>query len=146
MFKPCKYGFEGSAYDWIKNFLVDRKQLVKLGAELSDETIVLSDVPQGTVLGPLLFLCFSADINDSINDSVLSMYADDTKLFKGIQNHGDSMLLQNDLNAISNWADSWQLTLNPAKTKHLTIGRQREDYTFYLNGRAIELFLLQHWT
>ena len=99
---------------------------------------MLSGVPHGTVLGPLLFLCFSADINDSINDSVLSMYADDTKLFKGIQNHGDSMLLQNDLNAISNWADSWQLTLNPAKTKHLTIGRQREDYTFYLNGYAIE--------
>ncbi len=51
MFKLSKYGFEGSAYDWIKNFLVDRKQLVKLGAELSDETIVLSGVPQGTVLG-----------------------------------------------------------------------------------------------
>ncbi len=65
--------FKGSAYDSIKNFLVDLKQLVKLGAELSDETIVLSGVPQGTVLGPLLLLCFSADINDSINDSVLCM-------------------------------------------------------------------------
>ncbi len=88
---------------------------------------MLSGVPQGTVLGPLLFLCFSADINDSINDSVLSMYDDDTKLFKGIQNRGDFMLIQHDINAISTWADSWQLPLNPAKTKHLTIGRKRAD-------------------
>ena len=76
-------------------------KFVKLGAELSDETIMLSYVPSGTVLSPLPFLCFSADINDSINDSVLCMYADDTKLFKGIQNHGDCMLMQYDLKAIS---------------------------------------------
>ena len=125
MFKLSKHGFKGSAYDSIKNFLVYRKQFVKLGVEVSDETIMLSGVPQGTALGPLLFLCSSADINDSINDSVLStcMYADNTKLFKGIQNRGDCMLMKHDLNAISIWADSWQLTLNPAKTKHLTIDR-----------------------
>ncbi len=66
------------------------------------------------------------------------MYADDAKLFKGIQNRSDCMLMQHDFNAISTWADSWQLSLNPAKRKYLKIGNQREDYTFYLNGCAIE--------
>ncbi len=61
------------------------------------------------------------------------MYVDDTKLFKGT--HLDCMTLQNDQNAISLWADSWQFTLNPAKTKHLRLGsRHKEEYTFYLNG------------
>ncbi len=138
MFKISKYGFDGSAYNCIKKFLVDRKQYVKLDAELPHETIASSGVPQGTVLCPLLFQCFSADINRSIDDSVLSMYADDTKLFKGIQHLGDCMNLQNDLYEISLWADSWQLTLNSANTKHFRIGRHREDYTFYLNGCVIE--------
>ncbi len=110
MFKLRKYGFDGYAYNWINNFLVDRQQYVKLAAEVSHETIVSPCVPQGTVLDPLLFLCFSADINDSINDSVLSMYANDTKVIKCIQHLGDCVILQNDLNAISLWADSWQLT------------------------------------
>ena len=85
-------------------------------------------IPLDGEINASLLLYFSADIKDSINSSVLSIYADETKLFKGIQNRGDCMLMQHDLNAISTWAASWQITLNPVKTKHLTIGRQREDY------------------
>ncbi len=63
------------------------------------------------------------------------MYADDTKLLKNLLEI--VLPLQNDLNAISLCADSWQLTLNPAKTKHLRRGRHIEDCIFYLNGSAI---------
>ena len=66
------------------------------------------------------------------------MYADDATLFKGIQHLGDCVTLQNDLNAISLWVEIWQLTLNPAKRKHLRMGRHGEDYTFYLHDCAIE--------
>ncbi len=66
------------------------------------------------------------------------MFADDTKLIKGIQHLGDCMSMQHDLNTISLWANSRYLTLHPAKVKHLRIGRHREHYTFYLNDCAIE--------
>ncbi len=60
-------------------------------------------VPQGTVLGPVLFLCFSANITGSVNTSTLRTYADDTRIFKGVTDQADCQFLQNDLNAIFSW-------------------------------------------
>jgi hypothetical protein len=136
--KLSKYGITGNAYRWIENFLVNRIQHVKVGQSLSDSQSVISGVPQGTVLGPLLFLCFSSDINTVVKHSCISMYADDTKLFRANNSSDDCCLLQADLDRVYTWASDWQLKLNPDKTKHLRIGHCKHDTEFYLNGVRID--------
>ena len=138
LYKLAKYGFSDNAYKWIENFLINRVQHVKVGTCLSDAQEVISGVPQGTVLGPLLFLCFSSDIKDIVKNCHLSMYADDTKLYLGNKNINDCNLLQEDLNSVFSWAKSWQLKLNPDKTKHLCIGNCRVNFDFKLNGTDID--------
>ena len=63
------------------------------------------EVPQGTVLGPLLFLCYSADLTDVVKNSTISMFDDDSKLYKGLTNIQECLLLQEDLNHVSHWVD-----------------------------------------
>ena len=138
MYKLSKYGFSESALKWIENFLTHRSQYVKIGNCLSEEQRVVSGVPQGTVLGPLLFLCFSSDINNIVNHTHLSMYADDTKIFRKNMNLHDCTLLQSDLDKIFTWATLWQLRLNSEKTKHLRIGNCKYDFTFSLDGVDID--------
>lgn len=131
-------GFCGSAYNWIKCFLIGRTQRVKVGNSLSVEQNVISGVPQGTVLSPLLFICFSADILNVVNHSVISMYADDTKLYKKITSNLDCCLLQTDLDNIFQWANIWQLQLNPDKTNVICIGKRKFCYDFMLSNKIIE--------
>ena len=137
LFKLSCYGFQGTALQWLKCFLSNRSQIVKVGNTLSNPQDVISGVPQGTVLGPVLFLFYSADLQHVIRYSKLSMYADDTKLFKKIESFNDCLLLQEDLTAASNWAKLWQLKLNPDKTHLLTIGITRINFSYSLDGSAV---------
>ena len=82
---------------------------------MSPPVTVTSGVPQGTVLGPLLFLCYSADLTNSVKHSTISMFADDTKLYKGIHTVQDCYLLQEDLNCVSHWANTWQIIIKPGQ-------------------------------
>ena len=138
LFKLAKYGISGSAYKWVENFLMNRKQHVKVNNAISPSETVRSGVPQGTVLGPLLFLCYSADLPNVVKYSQLSIYADDTKLYKAIRNTNDCLKLQEDLDSIFNWANLWQMELNPDKTKLLTIGNCKVRNDYVLNGNVIE--------
>ena len=138
LYKIAKYGISGSALQWLRSFLLDRVQHVKLNNCISPAAEVKSGVPQGTVLGPVLFLLYSADLPSAVSNCKLSMYADDTKLFKTISVKDDCTLLQNDLNSIAKWADSWQMTLNPSKTKLLTIGNCKVQFDYVLHGKDIE--------
>jgi hypothetical protein len=138
LYKLNKYGIQGSAYNWLESFLVNRVQQVKIGNTLSPPLLVESGVPQGTVLGPVLFLVYSADLPSVIEHCKISMYADDTKVFRSIYDETDCIQLQNDLDNISNWAQLWQMTLNPEKTKVLTIGNKKIDFDYVLNGSSIE--------
>ena len=108
LFKLSKIGFEKKAHKWLNSFLTDRKQCVKIGNCLSEPSLVLSGVPQGTVLGPILFLCFTYDLPSTVLHSEISMYADDSKLFRPIKSVEDVNLLQEDLNRIVNWAKTWR--------------------------------------
>jgi hypothetical protein len=136
--KLSQFGFVGSAYNWIESFLLDRVQYVKVGACISQVQHVLSGVPQGTVLGPLLFLCFSSDIVKVVQHSQISMYADDTKVYKAIRSINDCESLQIDLNNVFRWASMWQLKLNAEKTKHLRLGNCRYEFTYSLDGSDIQ--------
>ena len=111
---------------WICNYLSGRHQRVVVGGEISQSTPVISGVPQGSVLGPLLFLLYI----DSLSHLQLShgtkmvLYADDVLLYKGIQSPHDYNALQNDVNLIYNWSSTNCLAFNPAKCKQMVISRK----------------------
>ena len=107
------YGVRDNTLQWITAFLKDRKQRVQLEGLLSSEVDVISGVPQGTVLGPLLFLTFINDLPDSIKHSYTKLFADDSMLFRPIKNIADCALLQEDLSSLEQWekCGRWNLTL-----------------------------------
>jgi hypothetical protein len=97
------YGVDGTTLAWISSFLSNRKQLVLLDGVKSSEKEVLSGVPQGTVLGPLLFLSFINDLPDVTTSSDARLFADDFLLYRHVNSQNDSDLLQNDLSALEKW-------------------------------------------
>ena len=102
--KLKRYGIGGKVLSWITEWLTNRKQRVILNGEKSNWSNVKSGVPQGSVLGSILFLIYIDDIDDKVT-SKLFKFADDLKLVNGISNIRDSMNLQKDLDRIAGWAD-----------------------------------------
>ena len=93
------YEISGELYSWIESFLSGRKMRVQVGCVLSDWEDVLSGVPQGSILGPLLFVLFVNDLPDWVSSRIL-MFADDTKIWSRISNLAESAMLQKDLNCL----------------------------------------------
>ena len=139
IFKLSRYGISGSALKWFESFLLGRNQCVKINSALSPMSGVISGVPQGSVLGPILYLCFSADAKSVISHCEFKVYADDTKLFKAIMSFDDCNLLQQDLDAIAQWSTAWQLKLNPDKTKCLSLGNVKFPHNYLLYNNSIDL-------
>ena len=113
--KLTKLGIQGNLLRWIECFLRRRKQCVVIDGHKSETVWVISGVPQGSVLGPLLFLVLIYDITNGINYSILSSFADDTKLWKGIKINQECQLLQSDLNQIYEWTILNNMELNGKK-------------------------------
>ena len=109
------YGIRGGTLSWIKEFLSGRSQQVVLEGQKSSQKEVLSGVPQGTVLGPLLFLAFINDLPDVVKTSDARLFADDCLLYRHIRNDKDSADLQNDLTALEDWETKWQMRFHPEK-------------------------------
>ena len=91
-----------------------RFQKVVLDGQASDPVPVLSCVPQGSVLGPVLFLIFINDLPENIRSSV-RLFADDCVLYRNIESHTDCQILQDDLNSLAQWEADWQMKFNVAK-------------------------------
>ena len=113
--KLKKYGFGNKLVDWIQSFLSDREQVVVLNGVHSDIAKVLSGVPQGTVLGPLLFIFFINDLEQVMTSSTVSFFADDTRVSKQISCYEDCMLLQDDLYKILDWSRRNNMKLHEQK-------------------------------
>ena len=105
----------GKILTWIESFLRRRRQVVKVKNEYSKQEKVVSGVPQGSVLGPLLFIILMIDINDSIMHAALGSYADDTRLWHTIINLLNANELQEELSKIYVWADLNNMTFNNDK-------------------------------
>jgi len=118
----CSYGINGSLLKWIESFLIGRQQRVVLNGNSSGWVEVTSGVPQGSVLGPLLFMLYINDITDGLQ-STLEMLADDSKLYRIIKTPRDIEILQDDLNYISNWSKLWLLKFNTFKCIVIHLGR-----------------------
>ena len=129
--KLFHYGVRGPLLEWIKNFLIGRSQSVLLEGHKSLSMPVLSGVPQGTVLGPLLFLCYINDLPNSVT-SKIRLYADDVLLFSTVDTLEDCSQLQLDLGNLGTWAKIWQMEFNPDKCQHLQITNKHNfiDFTY----------------
>ena len=98
-----QFGIDDIILSWFKSYLTDRFQRVTLSGCESDWFRVLSGVPQGSILGPTLFLMFVNDLPSVLKHSKCLMFADDAKVFKKINSVIDCVNLQNDINALSSW-------------------------------------------
>ena len=110
------HGIDGQVMRWVASWLKGRKQRVCLDGHSSRWVDVLSGIPQGSVLGPLLFLIFINDLEDDIMSMILK-FADDTKIFRKVTSATDGVQLQQDLNRLCDWAEKWQMEFNVAKCK-----------------------------
>ena len=100
------YGIRGKALVWIRDFLRYRSQRVALAEAESEMVTITIGIPQGSVLGPMLFLIYVTDLPDEL-PSTLKLFADDTKLYREIRNDQDKKILQNDLNKLMDWSNKW---------------------------------------
>jgi len=117
--KLSKFGIYGMLFNWIKSYLCNRTQFVQMAGFLSNIINVTSGVPQGSHIGPLLFLIFINDINTNLNYTNCLLYADDMKFFSKISSMMDCLAVQNDLNNISIWCEQNKLHLNVSKCKSI---------------------------
>ena len=133
------YGIRNNTQSWIRSFLSERSQRVVVDGEISQPAPVISGVPQGSVLGPILFLIFINDMPECVN-AKCRLFADDTIIYQNITNTDDSQNLQNDLNALSTWADQWGMAFNPIKCNTIHISRKRKpsQFTYNLKGQPLE--------
>ena len=103
LFKLSQLGISGKVMAWIRQFLSGRTMKVNVRGSYSQWAQVISGVPQGSVLGPLLFLLYVNDLPDWIKN-IINMFADDTKIWSTITSQADSCLLQEDLNSLELWS------------------------------------------
>ena len=113
-------GITDIALNWIKTYLTNRTQQTQIGADLSSEREVKTGVPQGSILGPTFFLCYINDIVDVCRNSKIVLYADDTVLYKQInesQRFLDMHDFKQDVNRLIHWCQRNRLSINVKKTK-----------------------------
>ena len=122
LIKLHAYGINPLVCGWIRSFLSDRKQRVVVNGTFSDWLSCPSGVPQGSVLGPILFNLYINDLPDHVIHSSIHLYADDAKLLKRINCRLDCILFQRDIDALSVWCKLWQLKLNINKCMFVRFG------------------------
>ena len=124
--KLSQFGLTGNILQWFKNYLIGRQQRVLLNGVISDTLPISSGVPQGSILGPLLFLIYVNDLPSSISSpSVgISLFADDTKCFSVVESPADACAPKTEARNVEKWALSWRLKFNPQKCKVLSVTRK----------------------
>ena len=119
------YGVRGNVLHWIRSFLSCRSQQVVVEGHSSAPSPVTSGVPQGTVLGPLLFLLYINDLPQCVQSSTSRLFADDSLLYRKIRSEADSVALQEDLDRLQEWEQKWMMSFNPSKCEVIHITRKR---------------------
>ena len=133
-------GIKGDLLQWVRSFLIGRTQCVKIEGETSGWQKVLSGIPQGSVLGPLLFVIFINDMPDEVKFNICRLFADDCKLYGAIGKDMDLVdnKLQVDLTGLENWSKRWQLPFNAQKCKVMHFGKDNPRHSYSMNGHTLE--------
>ena len=136
-------GIRGRVIKWIENFLTDRHQKVRVNEQCSGWQTVKSGVPQGSVLGPILFLVFINDLPDAIKNKLIKLFADDAKLYNVSTSLEDCVQLQQNLDSLIKWSSEWSLRVNPEKCKvlHLSKGNPDRNYQYHMQVEDTETYL-----
>ena len=131
------YGCDGNILDWIAQFLTGRTQTVTVRNSSSSSANVVSGVPQGSVLGPLLFILYINDLPHHVSSS-LQMFADDTKIFTTVNNLEDLTKLQADIQKLQEWSEKWLLRSNADKCKTMHMGFNNPMGEYTMNGITLQ--------
>jgi len=131
-------GIRGQVLTWIQSWLSDRRQKVGIGSKHSSWREVLSGVPQGSVLGPLLFVLFINDIDDGIL-SKISKFADDTKLCRAVGDEKEVNILQEDLRRMFRWSQDWQMLFNLEKCSVMHMGKRNNESSYEMGGKVLKV-------
>ena len=125
------YGVRGSVLAWVTDFLTNRSQYVNVNNSCSDKVPVTSGVPQGSVLGPSLFVYYINDLPD-VSTTPLKIFADDTKVYTPIQSNADHVNLQNSINQLVQWSEKWMIRFNSEKCKILHLGKNNPKHKYVI--------------
>ena len=144
LLKLKNLGFRLSSVNWFRSYLTNRRQVTTVGDSVSDELQIKCGVPQGSILGPLLFICYINDVSRNCIMTTPFVYADDTALLA--HGHGVAEIegkLQSDINNLKNWFQLNKLSLNSSKTKSMLLCGRRsrlksEVLNINIDGTAVE--------
>lgn len=134
------YGIQDHNLIWIQNFLSNREQSVVLEGVKSKASPVISGVPQGTVLGPTLFLLYINDLPDQTS-STTRLFADDCMLYREINSSADARMLQKDLDVLQQWENTWLMSFNPGKciVMRFCPSRYPVNYNYYIHNSLLQI-------
>ena len=140
------YGFRGVVLDWFKNYLSKRKQFVSYNECISDQRDIACGVPQGSILGPLLFILYVNDITNTSNVLDFILFADDTTILYSDKNITNCLhLINEELKEVSNWFKANKLSVNATKTNFMILGtnymtsvKAPNDFDIVLNDTKLE--------
>ena len=133
------YGVNGNVLIWFKSFLSDRRQAVVVDNTTSDWVSVSSGVPQGSVVGPALFLAYINDLPEQLS-SLTRLFADDTAVYRLSASSLHKDQLQHDLQHLESWEKTWEMEFHPKKCTVLPISRSTDPIinTYRLHGHVLE--------
>ena len=141
--KIKNYGITGNILDWIESFLSNRTQCVVLDNEKSNIAPVTSGIPQGSVLGPILFVLYINDMPEVVDEkSEIFLLADDTKIFRKIESEADTIQLQKDIENLVKWSEIWPLRFHPDKCVSMTVSNKRSNppvNRYYMGSTCLQI-------
>ena len=143
LYKLQNYGISENILGWITSFLTNRTQQVKINGATSGNAPVTSGIPQGSVLGPILFVIYINDLPDVMDkDSYVYLFADDTKIFRQIKTLHDKVILQKDIENLLLWSKKWLLTFHPDKCVCMGVGYSSGNeeglLCYNMNGQVLK--------